>query len=224
MPYIVTGQIIFAGVRMRFSPYPWTAKDMIGGNAALDFVNTASAWSSGDPVCRLGGPGAFADWAALAGLADEPEAGRIKAAIVRDPDAAQRLFAKAVKFRSALYRLFNAVAAGGDIDAEDLSALTEWTRRAARYSELGRDGKGFRRFWTEEAPLIEIPLFAIAEAAENLLEHGPLTRLHACGGDNCEWLFVDHSKNGRRRWCSMATCGNDAKVKKYRKRQKKKAA
>lgn len=207
---------------MRFSPYPWKPADMIGGNAALDFVNTASTWSQ-EPVCRLGGPGAFADWAAAAGLVDAAEAGRIKAEIVRDPDAANRTYAKAVRFRTALYRIFSAVVAGGKVAAEDLAALTEWTRRAARYSELGRDGKGFRRFWTEEAPLIEIPLFAVAEAAEALLEHGPLERLHACGGDNCEWLFIDLSKNGRRRWCSMATCGNDAKVRKYRKRQKKAA-
>lgn len=207
---------------MRFSPYPWKTEDMIGGNAALDFVNTASCWS-GEPVCRLGGPGAFADWAALAGLVDETEAGRIKAEIVRDPDAAERLFAKAVKLRAALWRIFSAAAESGKVEPDDLAVLTEWTRRAARYSELGRDGKGFRRFWTEDAPLIEIPLFAIAEAAEMLLEHGPLDRLHACGGDNCEWMFVDLSKNGRRRWCSMATCGNEAKVRKYRKRQKKAA-
>lgn len=196
---------------------------MIGGNAALDFVNTASEWATGDPVCRLGGPGAFADWAALAELVDETEAGRIKAEIVRDPDAAQRLYNKAVKLRAALYRIFSAVASGGAVEPEDLATLTEWTRRAARFSELGRDGRGFRRFWAEDAPLIEIALFAIAEAAESLLEHGLLERLHVCGGEACEWMFVDHSKNGRRRWCSMATCGNAAKVRKYRKRRKKAA-
>jgi predicted RNA-binding Zn ribbon-like protein len=49
---------------------------------------------------------------------------------------------------------------------------------------------------------------------------GPLERLHSCGGERCEWMFLDLSKNGKRRWCSMATCGNDAKVKKFRSRSK----
>ncbi|MCF8468287.1 MAG: CGNR zinc finger domain-containing protein, partial [Sneathiella sp.] len=40
-----------------------------------------------------------------------------------------------------------------------------------------------------------------------------------CASDDCDLYFVNLSRNGRRRWCSMATCGNRAKVNAYLKRQ-----
>ncbi|WP_344746998.1 CGNR zinc finger domain-containing protein [Streptosporangium vulgare] len=37
--------------------------------------------------------------------------------------------------------------------------------------------------------------------------------MHAC--PSCYWLFLDTSKNGRRRWCSMTTCGSRDKARRY---------
>ncbi len=58
--------------------------------------------------------------------------------------------------------------------------------------------------WTH-AGAFEVLAHRIAESAFVLLTRGPLDRPGAC--PSCGWLFVDTSKNGRRRWCSMATCG-----------------
>ena len=55
----------------------------------------------------------------------------------------------------------------------------------------------------------------VARAAEELLV-GPLQRVRRCGGEGCGWLFRDTSRAGRRRWCSMSTCGNTAKVRRFR--------
>lgn len=52
----------------------------------------------------------------------------------------------------------------------------------------------------------------LAWAAVNLLRDGELHRLKQCPPDDCRWLFIDRSKNGSRRWCEMATCGNRAKA------------
>ncbi|XAZ26152.1 CGNR zinc finger domain-containing protein (plasmid) [Sinorhizobium sp. B11] len=40
--------------------------------------------------------------------------------------------------------------------------------------------------------------------------------IQACEGPNCGWLFLDHSRNGHRRWCSDRTCGSHARVRKFR--------
>jgi predicted RNA-binding Zn ribbon-like protein len=40
-----------------------------------------------------------------------------------------------------------------------------------------------------------------------------------CDGHDCGWLFLDTSKAGRRRWCSMDVCGNRAKAQRYRRRR-----
>lgn len=205
---------------MRFSPYSWAARDMIGGNPALDFVNTASKWSSGEPVDRLEGAAGFVEWAHVAGLVGEEGLSRLREEIARRPEAAAKFYEEAQDLRAALWRIFSAVAAGEAVDGDDLRALSAWKARAAKTCEIVRDGDGFRRACRDNAPALERPLRLIVEAAEDLLLNGPLDRLHACGGENCEWLFLDLSKNGRRRWCSMATCGNEAKVKKFRSRTK----
>jgi len=196
---------------------------MIGGNAALDFVNTVSHWTE-TPADRLDGVEEFAIWAVVAGLIDEEDQARLVGEIARDRKMMDRFYQSARRLRGALWRIFSAVAAGEQTDKEDLATLNEWKVRSARHSQIVYQGDGFRRRCTQEAPALERALRMIVEAAEELLLNGRLDRLHTCGGGDCEWMFLDLSKNGRRRWCSMATCGNDAKVKKFRKRKKSEAA
>ncbi len=195
---------------------------MIGGNAALDFVNTASNWSS-EPVDRLGGAEGLAKWVQVAGLLDEHDQKVLAREINDDPKAAARFFDDAIELRSALYRIFNAAASGASAEAADIALLNDWRTRSARHCEIRQEAGVFRRGCTEEAPAQERAMRLIVDAAEDLLLYGRLERLRGCGGEQCEWMFLDLSKNGRRRWCSMATCGNDHKVKQFRKRKKKAA-
>ena len=192
---------------------------MIGGNAALDFVNTASDWAT-DPVDRLGGPAGLGIWAGVAGLLDEEDLERMRREIDENEECANRLFEEALVLRSALYRIFLAAGAGEAARQDDLDILNAWKVRAARHCEIRQDENGFRRRCADEAPALERAMRLIVEAAEELLLHGRLDRLRSCGGDDCEWMFLDQSKNGKRRWCSMATCGNEHKVKQFRKRNK----
>jgi predicted RNA-binding Zn ribbon-like protein len=45
-------------------------------------------------------------------------------------------------------------------------------------------------------------------------------RLKVCAESTCQWAFLDTSRNQSRSWCSMSVCGNRAKTKAYRSRQK----
>lgn len=192
---------------------------MVGGDPALDFVNTASAWASGDPVDRLGGAGGLADWAVVAGLAPPADAGRIKADIAKDPQSGAAAFAEATALRALLWRILSAAVHGRRVPAQDLQDLRDWTCRARAAQRIEQTQTGFRECFPQGAPSPETILFAIALSAERLLTQGRIDRLHACGGADCEWMFLDLSKNASRRWCSMATCGNSAKVKKFRTRK-----
>jgi predicted RNA-binding Zn ribbon-like protein len=53
----------------------------------------------------------------------------------------------------------------------------------------------------------------IAASAAQLLLNGPLERVGEC--PSCHWLFLDTSRGGRRRWCSMAVCGARVKAQRY---------
>lgn len=49
---------------------------------------------------------------------------------------------------------------------------------------------------------------------------GTWPRLKVCHNEQCRWAFYDRSKNGRRAWCSMASCGCQAKARAYRARKR----
>lgn len=208
---------------MKVAAYHWTDADIIAGNPAVDFVNTAAS-ESGEPLDRLGGPAALGHWAGLAGLLGADDLSRLKDEIERDPQGAARTYRDASRLRAALARIFTASIENKRADERDLDILNDWKIRAAKHCGIRQTGDGFRRACADEAPALERALRLIFEAAEDLLVSGPLDRLKICGGETCGWLFVDMSKNGRRRWCSMATCGNEHKVKAFRKRKKEKAA
>ncbi len=53
-----------------------------------------------------------------------------------------------------------------------------------------------------------------------LLVAPELARVRLCEGDDCGWLFVDGSRAGSRRWCDMSDCGNLAKVRAFRARNR----
>jgi predicted RNA-binding Zn ribbon-like protein len=44
--------------------------------------------------------------------------------------------------------------------------------------------------------------------------------MKACRAEDCRWAFYDRSRNRSRAWCSMRECGNRAKARSYRARQR----
>jgi predicted RNA-binding Zn ribbon-like protein len=69
---------------------------------------------------------------------------------------------------------------------------------------------------------LEIPLWEIALAGAALLTDAKRCgRIRICGNPACDWMFLDDSRTGQRRWCRMNVCGNEAKVRRFRERQRK---
>ena len=67
--------------------------------------------------------------------------------------------------------------------------------------------------------LLELATREDAQAAardQPLREGDQLQLVRMCAADDCHWLFLDLSKNHSRRWCVMSSCGNRAKVRRFR--------
>jgi predicted RNA-binding Zn ribbon-like protein len=61
----------------------------------------------------------------------------------------------------------------------------------------------------------------IAHALPGLLELVAAgDRLRTCSDPDCDWLFIDRSRNHSRQWCDMGTCGSRAKMSRYRRRKR----
>lgn len=204
---------------MNASVSPLDNIEIIGGHPAVDFVNTVHSWRVDPPPDYLYGFDDFVDWNRIRGLLKPKLAARFKTVPGKQKAEA---FAAAVALRTNLHRLFVAITEGKPLPQQALDHLNDimhqtapWRRLAAATSA---GGNAIRAVWDlADAPAVAA-LGPIAWAAADLLENGALERLKECPGPRCGWVFIDASKNRSRTWCSMKTCGNTAKVKRFRKR------
>ncbi|HSC91291.1 MAG TPA: CGNR zinc finger domain-containing protein [Gaiellaceae bacterium] len=167
----------------------------LAGHPALELCNTRAGWGEPEPKEYLGSTEHLAVLARACGLVSQAELDGLRG-LEAEPDVLRRTLA----FREALYEVCLDPRPGPAWDAVAAEA-----ERAACAASLRPDG------WA--LPLDpELPLLAFARAAGELLAspHVPIRR---CPGHGCGWLFLD--PRGRRRWCTMATCGNRAKARRH---------
>lgn len=193
--------------------------EIVGGNPALDFVNTVHSWHDDPLPDHLHGFDDLLLWAGLVKLIDPATAQRFRAT----PEREQRnAFRRALDLRGALHRVFAAVAAGRRLPQDALDHLTDVLHRTVRWRRLEADPtsgeKAVRCVWDFRDAPAEAILGPMAWHAADLLENGPLERVKECPSEHCGWLFLDTSKNRSRTWCSMKACGNTAKVRRFRQR------
>jgi predicted RNA-binding Zn ribbon-like protein len=121
-------------------------------------------------------------------------------------------FAEALALREALYRMFSAVAAGAAPAAADLAVLNRALARAPTRARLRHTPSGYAWEVPRLRPAMPDLLAPVLWSAADLITGTRLARVRRCANDKCLYLFVDDSRNGTRRWCSMSMCGNRAKA------------
>ena len=173
----------------------------LAGHRGLELCNTVSGWDEPDGREYLTGYRELVVWARERGLIDAAPAAELAGA-----DGAAVL-ERATRLRAALYAVFTGD--GDDVAWATVAAEVEAAAAAARL--VRREGSAA---WVLPVGP-ELPLqAAAAAAAELLVQPEPISR---CPGHHCGWLFLNG--RGRRRWCSMAVCGNRAKVARHARRE-----
>ncbi|MEV7023974.1 CGNR zinc finger domain-containing protein [Kitasatospora sp. NPDC093558] len=164
-----------------------------------------------------GGPGAYARWEVLHGPADL--AAWLPGSRLRLPADAVRItdtqLTAARTLRDALWRLAAARAHGKAGAAADYAVLNRAAEHPPLVPRIAPDG-------TAAAPLPadgDQLASTVARDAIALLTGPYADRIRECGAHNCYLIFVDTSRPGRRRWCSMERCGNRNKVRALRARR-----
>jgi predicted RNA-binding Zn ribbon-like protein len=173
------------------------------GSLALDFVGTLGRRASSQSEERVPDPAALGVWLLEAGLTDGHA----------HVTAAQLSAAKAL--RESVAAVFAALAAGKAVPRVEVAAINE-AARAHALAIPALHGSRLRVRWTTDRPvdaaLGRIALDAIDVAATRR------DRLVRCELDGCGALLLSASRGAPRRWCSMETCGNVAKVAAHRAR------
>lgn len=176
----------------------------IAGNLALDFVNTIGD-RLGEGREYLTSSAELGRWARLAGIL--PANTRLS--------LTPRQLAAVRAARADLYRLFHPVALGAPPPRSALSALDARLRTLAHVRRLSWNRGTVSWAWRRSARDPSAIMAQVCSSAVDLLVSGRFAHVRQCDGEHCGWLFVDRSPAGRRRWCSMADCGNRAKARRH---------
>jgi predicted RNA-binding Zn ribbon-like protein len=191
----------------------------VGGDPALDLVNTVDWTDRGLEAERLVDYGRLLQWAEGAGVIDAGGARRLRRAAVEHPRAAAAAVEYAHRLRQTLHDIFLA-RTRGLATGPALHRFNRFLAEAMERLELtpaeDSGAAGYRRSWRGKDDDPRSVLWPVIWAASSLLQSAELAQVRTCDGDDCGWMYVDRSRNGLRRWCQMRTCGTREKSRRRR--------
>jgi predicted RNA-binding Zn ribbon-like protein len=187
----------------------------IGGALCLDFTNTASWEADRQTTEHLNDFPDLVRWCTEAALVRQDSA----AALVGEPEEntadAAAILAKAKDLRGTLYRIFISLSRHKFPASRDLQLLNEALAQTPLRLEIRREKDQFLSERQADGTKFAKLLGPVVWSAAELLTSGKIDQVKCCASETCGWLFLDNTKNHRRRWCDMADCGSHAKAKRY---------
>jgi predicted RNA-binding Zn ribbon-like protein len=184
------------------------------GNLGLDFINTLRC-GEGHIVDLLRIGSDLERWMASAGMPhlDPP------VDLSAPTPTARLLLTEAIRLRDDIEVLVSAFSGRCGLPYPALHSINRTLDASRRQTQVEMI-EGHASLETSEvgdSPLA--PLVPIALAAATLVAEADPSRVRRCASERCRLWFLDSSKNGRRRWCSMARCGNRAKVARHHRKR-----
>jgi predicted RNA-binding Zn ribbon-like protein len=182
-----------------------SAPHLVAGRLALDFANLSPSahdlsWDE------------FVSFLVDAHLVSEDRAARLRPLLVTESHAVDAALLRILRFRESLRAIFTAIVDDEPFPASWVEPINEILRITEGHDELvSQKGSWSLQFVARESGLDWL-LAALARSAAELLVEGPRAPIRRCANPACRLFFYDDSRTHRRRWCSMAVCGNRHKV------------
>ena len=186
-------------------PYSKSVPQLLGGRLSVDFVNAtlSNAELSWESLVHFLESTSVVSVERGAQLLTLPQS---------DPQAAEVLLLKARRLGATLRKVFAAMLRKQKMAGERVEPVNEILRITEGHDELvAKNGVWKIEFVAREVGLDWL-LAAVARSGAETIAEGPNARLRLCANPHCGLLFYDNSRTRRRRWCSMAVCGNRSKV------------
>jgi predicted RNA-binding Zn ribbon-like protein len=189
---------------------------LLGGRLAIDFANIPS---------YPGAPAQDLSWEELiaflqaAQIVSAERGASLFALSGSDPGTAQALLSRSVRLRDGLRKAFGAMVRKESIAREWAEPINQILRITEGHDEMVFEGSTWKMEFQAREGGLDWLLAAIARSAAEIIVEGAQARLHICANPGCGLFFSDNSRTHRRRWCSMAICGNRHKVASFARRQ-----
>lgn len=188
----------------------------------LDFANTiGNRFSFATPREHLNEFADLVRWCEEGELINSKVAQSLLDDSTREPEKAAATLAEAKELREAIYRILFARMKRRSPASEDLQLFNLFLSSMPVLLEI-RMEKHRPVCQHKSLPTGLAQLLApVAWSAANLLASEKIVHLKQCGDKDCGWLFLDTTKNHKRRWCEMSGCGCRAKARTYYRRKKR---
>ena len=195
------------------------------GALSLDFVNTV--WerpgylspAPSPPLELLNNVSVLMEWVSGAEIFPQEEIASVRRSFFEDPASGPKLLRELIAFRELYFQAILTIIKGQPLPDEILSRLNAQFRKLPA-TIVVRDGEAHKVTFDDVDGDPRRIVNTIVSDSQWVLTSEDHSRLRICGASDCGWVFLDRSKGGRRRWCSMSGCGNREKVSKFLERQK----
>jgi len=183
----------------------------------VEFADTVDWRNSEHPKEYLKTYENLVEWSRGKGILNEEEAKRLTKLVRAQPDLESAVMNEAIDLRNVIYRLLSAAAHRRNPERTDIEGLNRYLAKGLAHARISVSGKKFEWGWNDEDRPADAVLWPIARSAAELLTSNDLGRLKECANeqDGCGWLFLDTTRNQSRRWCTMDSCGNRTKARKF---------
>lgn len=194
--------------------HDFVSRDFVGGDTVLDFVNTVTGRDR-TPRDWLDGYARLLEWAGKAKLLPSETLRTLEETATAAPVASKQALKRAKHLREALFVILSGIVSGKVPAESAMAVLNKHWQAGVILHELRYQNHDVHLEIRASAINLDAIASLIAYRFVERVLPEPRDRLRICEGSNCSWLFLDHSKAGRRRWCDMAVCGNSAKSRRF---------
>jgi predicted RNA-binding Zn ribbon-like protein len=189
---------------------------LLGGRLAVDFANAPSY--PGAPFRNLSWE-ELVSFLEVSNIISKERGVTLLALPQNDPRTAQALLLRATRLRDALREAFGATVHRRPINSNWVEPINAVLRITEGHDELVQHRGAWRLEFVAREGGLDWLLAAVARSGAEILTEGEEARIRVCANPGCGLFFCDTSRTHRRRWCSMAVCGNRHKVASFAKRR-----
>jgi predicted RNA-binding Zn ribbon-like protein len=198
---------------------------LIGDRPCLDFANTIERRSGSEHFRDF--LQEYSDLLAFAlrlSLISVETYAALSASSELHPEAAAKATIEARDFRDTISRIISDISGQTTTrvnkapNRKDIALFDEARHRAHIAERLVWKADRLTPVAQPEADGIDLPWLVFVRDADSLFQSTFASHIRVCAADGCGRVFLDMSKNGTRRWCSMKTCGNRVKATRFRTR------
>lgn len=191
-----------------------------GGALCFHFINTVNAWRGINLHEYLGSYKDVIAWCEKVDILEDAQRQALLQYAAKDEATAGTALQQLKKYRKMLYQFFSGIAEddGATLAPGVLEKFNKALTGALSRLQFIPADQGLQATLKQDYTDLMAPLWIVMKSAYDVLTTAEHVRIKECA--TCGWIFLDLTKNNKKRWCSPTSCGTADKSRRYYQRKK----